>query len=136
MNQANLKWFQWGGGTDVEKGYMDVRPWRPPSHAAPVVRKGPISSKRVSWQDLLLRKFGNSSLYSLNFCPNFNSQARKSEAPKFGHFQFTSPKLGNFQFTSPLFQRQISVHKPHTNPGSTPLPSLFTFIHAPNYLYL
>ena len=40
-----------GGGTDLERGYRDVRPWRPPFHASPAVRKGPISSKRVSSQD-------------------------------------------------------------------------------------
>ena len=34
-----------GGGTDLERGYGDVRPWRPPFHASPVVHKGPISSK-------------------------------------------------------------------------------------------
>ena len=89
-----------GGGTDLERGYGDVRPWRPPFHASPVVRKGPISSKRVSSQDSLLRKFGNFSLYSLNFHPNFSSQA---------------PKFGNFQLTSPPFQRQMSVRKPHTS---------------------
>ena len=79
------RYLHGGGGTDLEKGYGDVRPWRPPFHASPVVRKGPISSKRVSSQDTLLRKFWNFSLYSLNFCQNFSSQA-----PKFGKFQFTS----------------------------------------------
>ena len=74
-----------------------------PFHASPVVRKGPISSKRVSSQDPLLRKFGNFSLYSLTFCLNFRSQA---------------PKFGNFQFTRTLFQRQISVRKPHTSDTS------------------
>ena len=64
-----------GGGTDLERGYGDVQPWRPPFHTSPVVRKGPISSKRVSSQDPLLRKFGNFSLYSLNFHQNFSSQA-------------------------------------------------------------
>ena len=46
----------WGpapGGTDLERGYGDVRPWRPPFHASPAARKGPISSKRVSSQDPL-----------------------------------------------------------------------------------
>ena len=97
--------FQFGpgpGGTDLERGYGDVRPWRPPFHASPVVRKGPISSKRVSSQDLLLRKFGNFSLYSLNFHPNFSSQAPlppnleifSSQAPLFrGKCQFASPIL-------------------------------------------
>ena len=88
------------GGTDLERGYGGVRPWRPPFHASPVVRKGPTSSKRVSSQDSLLRKFGNFSLYRINFHPNFSSQATK---------------FGNFQFTSPNFQRQISVHKAHTS---------------------
>ena len=88
------------GGTDLERGYGDVRPWRPPFHASPAARKGPISSKRVSSQDPLLRKFGNFSLYSPNFHPNFSSQA---------------PKFGNFQLTSHPFQRQMSVCKPHTS---------------------
>ena len=120
-----------GGGTDLERGYGDVRPWRPPFHASPAARKSPISSKRVSSQDPLLRKFGNFSLYSFNFHPNFSSQA-----PKFGKFQLTSPqiwkflahkppnleifssqapKFGNFPLTSPPFQRQMSVRKPHTS---------------------
>ena len=99
-----------GGGTGLEKGYGDVRPWRFPFHVSPVVRKGPISSKRISLQDPLLRKFGNFSLYSLNFCQNNIS----SQAPKFG----------NFQFTSPLFQRQVSVRKPHTSEIRTAHPYL------------
>ena len=109
------------GGTDLERGYGDVWSWRPPFHASPVVCKGPISSKSVSSQDPLLRKFWNFSLYSLNFCPNFSSQA-----PKLGNFQLTSPKLEisvhkppNLEIFSsqapPLFQRQTSVRKPHTS---------------------
>ena len=95
-------------------------PWRPPFHASIAAREGPISSKRVSSQDPLLRKFGNFSLYSLNFRANFSSQT-----PKFENVQLTSPKwklsahkppkFWNFQFTSPPFQRQISVRKPHTS---------------------
>ena len=84
------------GGNDLEKWYGDVRPWWPHFHASSVVRKGPISSKRVSSQDPLLRKFGNFSLYSLNFCQNFSSQASK-----FGNFQLTSFQIWKF-----------SVHKP------------------------
>ena len=80
-----------GGGTNLERGCGDVRPRRPPFHASPAVREGPISSKRVSSQDPLLRKFGNFSLYSLNFCPNFSFQA-----PKFGNFQLTSPQIWKF----------------------------------------
>ena len=87
-----------GGGTDLERGYGDVRPWRPPFHASPAARKGPISSKRVSSQDPLLRKFGNFSLNSLNFHSNFSSQA-----PKFGNFQLTSPQIWKFSAHKPPF---------------------------------
>ena len=97
------------GGTDLERGYGDVRPWRPPFHASPAARKGPISSKRVSSQDPLLRKFGNFSLNSLNFHPNFSSQA-----PKFGNFQLTNLQIWKFSAHKPPFQRQMSVRKPHT----------------------
>ena len=99
-----------GGGTGLERGYGDVRPWRPPFHASPAARKGPILSKRVSSQDPLLRKFGHFSLYSLNFHPNFSSQA-----PKFGNFQLTSPQIWKFSTRKPPFQRQMSVRKPHTS---------------------
>ena len=78
-------------GTDLERGYGDVRPWRPPFHASPAVRKGPISSKRISSQDPLLRKFGNFSLYNLNFRPNFSSQ-------------YKPPNLESFSSQAPFFR--------------------------------
>ena len=92
-----------------------------PFHASPAARKGPISSKRVRSQDPLLRKVGNFSLFSLNFHPNFSSQA-----PKFGNFQLTSPQIWKFSVhkppnleifrsQAPPFQRQMSVCKPHTS---------------------
>ena len=56
------------------------------------------------------RKFGNFSLNSLNFHPNFSWQA-----PKFGNFQLTSPQIWKF-----------SAHKPPNleifrSPWSRPL---------------
>ena len=129
-----------GGGTDLERGYGDVRPWRPPFHASPAACKGPIPSKRVSSQDPLLRTFGNFQLTSPQNLEIFSSQA-----PKFGNFQLTSPqiwkfsahkppKFGNFQLTSPQIWK-FSAHKPpfseanvssqaphFGNPGRTPLP--------------
>ena len=104
-------------------------PEDPLFHASPAVRKGPISSKRFSSQDPLLRKFGNFSLYSLNFCPNFSPQA-----PKFGNFQLTSPQIWKFSvhkspnleiFSSqaPLSEGNIISQAPHFgNSGRTPLP--------------
>ena len=115
------------GGTTLERGYGDVRPWRPPFHASPATRKGPISSKRVSSQDPLLRKFGNFSLYSLNFHPNFSLQASK-----FGNFQLTSrqiwkfsahkpPNLEIFHSQAPLFRGKCQFASPYFgNPGCTP----------------
>ena len=106
-----------------------MRTWRPPVHASPVVRKGPISSKRVSSQDPFLRKFVIFSLYSLNFCPNFSSQATKFinfplTSPKFWNFQFTSPQIWNFSVHKPsLSEANISSQAPHFgNLGRTPLP--------------
>ena len=108
-----------GGGTDLERGYGDVRPWRPPFHASPAARKGPISSKRVSSQDPFLRKFWNLSLNSLNFHPNCSSQA-----PKFGNFQLTSPQIWKFSAHKPPFsEANVSSQAPlFGNPGRTPLP--------------
>ena len=115
------------GGTDLERGYGDVQPWRPPFHASPAARKDPISSKRVSSQDPLLRKFGNFNLNSLNFHPNFSSQAPKleifsSQAPKFGNFQLTSPQIWKFSAHKPPFsEANVSSQAPHFgNPGCTP----------------
>ena len=107
------------GGTDLERGYGDVWPWRPPFHASLVVPKGPISSKSVSSQNPLLRTFWDFSLYSLNFCPNLSSQA-----PKFGNFQFTSPKIWKFSaHKPPISEAKISSQAPRFgNPGRIPLP--------------
>ena len=111
-----------GGGTPghwPRKGDGDVRPWRPPFHATPVVRKGPISSKRVNSQDPLMRKFGNLSLCSLNFCQNFSSQA-----PNLEIFLLTSPQIWKFSVHKPpLSEASISSQATHFgNPGRTPLP--------------
>ena len=105
-----IRWDDAGGGTDLERGYGDVRPWRPPFHASPAARKGPNSGKRVSSQDPLLRKFGNFSLYSLSFHPNFSSQA-----PKFGNFQLTSPQIWKFSAHKPpnleIFRSQAPLFR-------------------------
>ena len=115
------------GALTLERGYGDVRPWRPPFHASPAARKGPISSKRVSSQDPLLRKFGNKfSLNSLNFHPNFSSQAPqiwkfsahkppnleifRSQAPLFrGKCQFASPTLRKSGPHTPTWKKKLSA---------------------------
>ena len=116
---SDLLSIPWEGATDLEKGYGDVRPWRPPFHVSPSVRKGPISSKSISSQGPLLKKFGNFSLYSLNFGPNLSSQA-----PKFGKFQLTSPQIWKLSaHKTPFSEASISSQAPHFgNPGRTPLP--------------
>ena len=101
-------------------------PEDPPFHASPVVRKGPISSKRVSSQDHLLRIWKFWPL-SLNFCQDFSSQAPNleifsSQAPKFGQFSVHKPPnleifssqapsfRGKYQFASPTLRKS----GPHT----------------------
>ena len=58
-------------------------------------------------------------LNSLNFHPNFSSQA-----PKFGNFQLTSPQIWKFSAHKPPFsEANVSSQAPHFgNPGRTPLP--------------
>ena len=106
-------------------------PEDPPFHASPAARKGPISSKRVSSQDPLLRKFGNFSLCSLNFSPKFqltSPQIWKFSAhkpPNLETFSSQAPKFGNFPLTSPppLFRGKCQFTTSHFgNPGRTPLP--------------
>ena len=89
----------------------------------------PFQAKEVSSQDPLLRKFGNFSLNSLNFCPNFshkppNLEIFSSQAPKFGNFQLTSPQIWKFSAHKPPFsEANVSSQAPHFgNPGRTPLP--------------
>ena len=78
-------------------------PEDPLFHASPVVRKGPISSKRVSSQDPF-RAFTASIFTQILAHKPSNLEIFSSQAPKFG----------NFQFTSPPFQRQnISSQAPH-----------------------
>ena len=109
-----------GGGHWPRKGVWGCAALKTPFSASPAARKGPISSKRVSSQDPLLRKFWNFSLYNLNFHPNFSSQA-----PKFGNF-FSSqaPKFWKFSTHKPPFsEATVSSQAPHFgNPGCTPLP--------------
>ena len=76
-------------------------PEDPPFHASPVVHKGPISSKRVSSQDPLLRKFGN-----------------------FAQILAHKPQIWKFSVHKlPLSEASISLQAPHfRNPGCTSLP--------------
>ena len=127
------------GGHWPRKGVWVVRPWRPPFHASPVVRKGPISSKRVSSQEPLLR-----NLEILASTASIFTQNLAHKPPNLETFSSQGPNLGNFQFTSPFSEANISsqaqiwkvsVHKspfseanissqaPHFgNSGRTPLP--------------
>ena len=53
------------------------------------------------------------------------AQILAHKPPNLEIFSSQAPRFENFQFTSPLFQRQISVRKPHMhfrNLGHTPLP--------------
>ena len=101
------------GGTDLERGYGDVRPWRPPFHASPAARKGPISSKRENLEILA----STASIFTQILADKPpNLEIFSSQAPKFGNFQLTSPQIWKFSaHKPPPFQRQMSVRKPHTS---------------------
>ena len=108
------------------KGYRPtgMRPWRPPFHVS-----GSLSSQGSHFMHFkqksqftrpLLRKFWNFSLYSLNFHPNFSSQASK-----FRNLQFTSPQIWKFSVHKPPSSganiTSLSSQTPHFgNPGRGP----------------
>ena len=102
------------GGHWLERGYGDVRPWRPPFHASPAARKGPISSKRVSSQDPFWE-----NLEILASTASIFTQILAHKPPNLEIFSSQAPKFGNFPLTSPPFQRQAPRFG---NPGRTPLP--------------
>ena len=43
------------------------------------------------------------------------AQILPHKPPKFGNFQLTRSQILKFSVHKPLFQRQVSVHKPHTS---------------------
>ena len=92
--------YQIPGGTALERGYGDVQPWRPPFHASPVVRKGPISSKRVRvhkppfWENLEI--LASTAFTQILAHKPQNLEIFSSQAPKFGNFSSQAPKFGNF----------------------------------------
>ena len=97
------------GGTDLERGYGDVRPWRPPFHASPAARKGPISSKRVSSQDPFWE-----NLESLASTASIFTQIWKFSAHKPPYFEI-------FRSQAPISEANVSSQAPHFgNPGRTP----------------
>ena len=119
-----------GGGTDLERGYGDVRPWRPPFHASPAARKAvPFQAKESVhktpfWENLeILASTAPIFTQILAHKPS-NLEIFSSQAPKFGNFQLTSPQIWKFSAHKPPFsEANVSSQAPHfRNPGRTPLP--------------
>ena len=86
------KQLQPQGGTDLERGYGDVQPWRPPFPASPVVYKGPISNIQVSvhktpfWENLEILAFTALIFAQILALKPPNFEIFSSQAPKFGNF--------------------------------------------------
>ena len=98
-----------GGGTDLERGYGDVRPWRSFFHASQFARV-PFQAKESVhktpfWENLEI----------LASTASIFTQILGHKPPNLEIFSSQAPKFGNFQFRSPLFHRQILVRKPHTS---------------------
>ena len=95
--------------TDLERGYGDVRPWRPLFHASPA--RVPFQAKESVhktpfWENLEILASAASIFTQILAHKPPNLESFSSQAPKFGNFLLTSPP--------PPFQRQMSVRKPHT----------------------
>ena len=125
-----------GGGTDLEREYGYVRPWRPPFQASPVVRKGPISSKNASSQDPFWENLeilaSTSSIFaqslahkppnleiSISQAPNFEKfsahkssilEINSSQAPSLrGKYQVASPTLRKSGPHTPTWKKKLSA---------------------------
>ena len=100
-----------GGGTDLERGYGDVRPWRPPFHAShfKLVRKGPISSKRA---------------YKSVHKPPFWEKMENFAYSIFAKISALKPPNLKISVHKPIpSETRVSSQAPHFgNPGRTPLP--------------
>ena len=99
-----------GGGHWPRKGVWGCAALKTPFSRLSCRSQGSHFKQRVSSQDPLFRKFGNFSLNSLNFHPNFSSQA-----PKFGNFQLTSPQIWKFSTHKPpnleIFRSQAPLFR-------------------------
>ena len=108
-----------GGGTDLERGYGDVRFWRDTFHTSPVVRKGPISSKRVSSQTHFWE-----NLEILASVASIFAQTLAQKPPNLEIFSSQAFQIWKFSIHKLLLSgTNISSQAPHIgNPGHTPLP--------------
>ena len=127
-----IKLLTGGGGHWPRKGVWGCAALKTPfSRLSCSLQGSKFKQKCQFTRPPLLRKFGKFSLYSLNFCPSFSSQA-----PKLGNFQFTSSQIWKFSVhKTPLSEANISSQALHFgNPGRTPLPEKRLSAPSPGYL--
>ena len=109
IHNCDHKVMPGGGGTDLESGYGDVRPWRPlftpllPLARVPFQAKESVH-KTPFWENLEI----------LASTASIFTQILAHKPPNLEIFSSQAPQFGNFPLTSPPFQRQMSVCKPHT----------------------
>ena len=136
---SNISSFQ-GGGTDLKRGYEDVRPWRSPlfTPLLPIARVPFQANESVHktpfWENLEILASAASIFTQILAHKPPNLEIFSSQAPKFGNFQLTSPQIWkfsahkppNFEFSAhkpPFSDANVSSQAPHFgNPGRTPLP--------------
>ena len=90
------------GGTDLERGYGDMQPWRPPFHAPPVVQKSEVH-KTPFWEKKMKILASTTSIF----------------APILA----LKPQIWKFQFTRPLFQRQNQFTSPTLRKSGPHIPT-------------
>ena len=110
LEKSGVQTYREGsGGHWPRKGVWGCAALNIPFSRLSCSSQGSHFKQNVSSQDSLLRKFGNFSLYSLNFWTNFSSKN-----PQIWKFSAHKP---------PLSEASISSQASHFgNPGRTPLP--------------
>ena len=106
-----------GGGTDLKRGYGDVRPWRPLFTPLLQFARVPFQAKvsvhkAAFWENLEILA-STASIFAQIYLSS--PQIWKFSALKPSNweiFRSQVPIFGNFQLTSPPFQRQVSLRKP------------------------
>ena len=117
-----------GGSTDLERGYGDVRPWRPPFHASPVVRRVPFQAKlsvykTPFWENLEILASTASIIAQILAHKPPNLWTLSAHKP---------PNLEIFSSSSQASNLEIfSSQAPPPHPGSIPLPEKKNWVPPP-----
>ena len=99
----------WSGGHWPRKGVWGCAALKTPYSRLSCSSQGSHFKQKSQFTRPPFEKIWKFNLYSLNFHPNFSSQA-----PKFGNFQLTSPQIWKISaHKSPFSEANVSSQPPH-----------------------